>query len=87
MGEAGQISNQSDLFSLVLLGLFGYQFYSFMHYNWIVENKISFNLMYNTCLYLNKQRRYDFSKCVLNSKREWDAIRCGHFFFKGVALL
>ena len=39
-----------------------------MHYNWIVENKISFNLMYSTCLYLNKQRRYDFSKCVLSSK-------------------
>ena len=67
-GEAGQISNQSDLFSLILLGLFGYQFYSFMYYDWIVENKISFNLMYHTCLYLDKQQRYDFSKCALNSK-------------------
>ena len=34
----------------------------------IVENEIPFNLMYSTCLYLNQQRRYDFSKCVLNSK-------------------
>ena len=39
-----------------------------MHYNWIVENKIPFNLMYSTCLYPNKQGRYDLSKCVLNSK-------------------
>ena len=39
-----------------------------MLYNWIVEDKISLNLIYSTCLYLNKQRRYDISKCVLNSK-------------------
>ena len=39
-----------------------------MYYNLIVENKIPFNLMYSTCLYLYIQRRYDFSKSVLNSK-------------------
>ena len=40
-----------------------------MRYNWIVEDTIPFNLIYSTCLYLNKQRGYNFSKCVLNSKQ------------------
>ena len=30
-----------------------------MHYNWIVEDKIFFNLIYSTRLYLNKQGRFD----------------------------
>ena len=33
-----------------------------------MEDTIPFNLMHSTCLYFNKQQRYDFSKCVLNSK-------------------
>ena len=44
VGEAVQICNQSDLFPLILLGISGYQFYSFMHYNEIVADKISFDL-------------------------------------------
>ena len=39
-----------------------------MHYSWIVGDKITFNLMYSTCVYPYKYQRYVFLKMCTKFK-------------------